>query len=46
MEVPVSEKVALLLTANAAAMENGANYVNSALFQVNEQKYIISVDKW
>lgn len=43
-EVPVSEKVDLLLTANAAAMENGANFVNSALFMVNEQKYFASTD--
>lgn len=44
MEVPVSEKVDLLLTANAAAMENGASFVNSALFMVNEQKYFASTD--
>ncbi len=43
-EVPVSEKVELLLGANAAAMDNGANYVNSALFMVNEQKYFASTD--
>lgn len=43
-EVPVSEKVDLLLKANAAAMENGANYVNSALFMVNEQKYFASTE--
>ena len=43
-DVPVSEKVELLLGANAAAMENGANYVNSALFMVNEQKYFASTD--
>ncbi len=42
--VPVSEKVDLLLTANAAAMENGANFVNSALFMVNEQKYFASTE--
>lgn len=42
--VPVSEKVDLLLKANAAAMENGANFVNSALFMVNEQKYFASTD--
>ena len=41
-EVPVSEKVDLLLSANAGAMENGANFVNSALFMVNEQKYFAS----
>ncbi len=43
-EVPVSEKVDLLLSANAAAMDNGANFVNSALFMVNEQKYFASTD--
>ncbi|GAB5553871.1 MAG: TldD/PmbA family protein [Saprospiraceae bacterium] len=43
-EVPVSEKVDLLLSANAAAMNNGANFVNSALFMVNEQKYFASTE--
>jgi len=43
-EIPVSEKVDLLLSANAAAMENGANFVNSALFMVNEQKYFASTE--
>jgi TldD protein len=43
-EVPVSEKVDLLLSANAAAMENGANFVNSNLFMVNEQKYFASTE--
>ncbi|MGE0771999.1 MAG: TldD/PmbA family protein [Cyclobacteriaceae bacterium] len=43
-EVPVSEKVDLLLSANAAALQNGANFVNSNLFQVNEQKYFASTD--
>ncbi len=43
-DVPVSEKVELLLSANAAALENGANYVNSGLFMVNEQKYFASTD--
>jgi TldD protein len=42
--VPVSEKVELLLDANAAAMDNGANFVNSALFMVNEQKYFASTE--
>lgn len=42
--VPVSEKVDLLLSANAAAMDNGANFVNSALFMVNEQKYFASTE--
>jgi TldD protein len=43
-DVPVSDKVDLLLSANAAAMENGANFVNSALFMVNEQKYFASTE--
>ncbi len=41
-EIPMEEKADLLLTANAAALENGANFVNSALFMVNEQKYFAS----
>jgi TldD protein len=44
MEVPVKEKVDLLLSANAAAMAAGANFVNSTLFLVNEQKYFASTD--
>jgi TldD protein len=43
-EVPVKEKVDLLLRANAAAMDNGASYVNSVLFLVNEQKYFASTE--
>ena len=43
-EVPIGEKADLLLAANAAAMDNGANFVNSALFQVNEQKYFASTE--
>lgn len=41
-EVPVKEKVDLLLNANAKAMENGASFVNSLMFLVNEQKYFAS----
>lgn len=44
LEVPLSEKVELLLSANAAALSNGASFVNSALFIVNEQKYFASTD--
>ncbi len=44
MEVPVKEKVDLLLAANAAAMKAGASFINSTLFQVNEQKYFASTD--
>ena len=44
MEVPIKEKVDLLLGVNAAAMNAGANFVNSMLFLVNEQKYFASTD--
>lgn len=43
-EVPIAQKVDLLLAANAKALDNGASFVNSALFQVNEQKYFASTD--
>ncbi|AMR27650.1 TldD protein [Hymenobacter psoromatis] len=43
-EVPVAQKADLLLAANASALANGANFVNSSLFQVNEQKYFASTD--
>ncbi len=42
--MPLTEKVELLLAANAAALKHGANFVNSNLFQVNEQKYFASTD--
>lgn len=42
--VPVKEKVDLLLAANAIALKNGASFVNSAIFAVNEQKYFASTD--
>ncbi|WP_194775735.1 TldD/PmbA family protein [Pararhodonellum marinum] len=43
-EIPVKEKTDLLLAANNVAMENGAKFINSALFLVNEQKYFASSD--
>lgn len=43
-EVPVKDKIDLLLSANDAAIQNGAAFVNSALFMVNEQKYFASTD--
>jgi TldD protein len=43
-DVPVKEKVDLLLGVNDAAMKAGANYINSVLFSVNEQKYFASTD--
>ena len=44
MEVPIKDKVDLLLGVNAAAMNGGASFVNSMLFLVNEQKYFASTD--
>jgi TldD protein len=44
LEVPVSEKADLLLSANSAAIKAGAQFVTSNLFQVNEQKYFASSD--
>ena len=41
-EVPVKEKVDLLMAANAKALENGATFINSQIFMVNEQKYFAS----
>ena len=43
-EVPIKEKTDLLLAANAIAMQGGANFVNSQLFAINEQKYFASTD--
>ncbi len=42
--IPVSEKVDLLMAVNSAAMKNGANFINSFLFLVNEQKYFASTE--
>ena len=44
MEIPIKEKVDLLMEVNNAAMDNGANYITSVLFLVNEQKYFASTD--
>ena len=43
-EIPIKEKTELLLSVNDAAMKGGANYVNSSLFLVNEQKYFASTE--
>jgi len=44
MEIPIKDKVDLLMEVNNAAMDNGANYITSVLFLVNEQKYFASTD--
>jgi len=43
-EVPIQDKVDLLLEVNNAALDNGANFITSVLFQVNEQKFFASTD--
>ncbi|PWS30211.1 TldD protein [Pedobacter paludis] len=43
-EVPITDKVDLLLNVNNEALKGGAKYVNSNLFMVNEQKYFASTD--
>lgn len=43
-EVPIKEKVDLLLQVNDVALQNGANFVNSMIAAVNEQKYFASTD--
>lgn len=44
LEIPISDKVDMLLAANSEAMKAGANFVNSYLGLVNEQKYFASTD--
>jgi len=43
-EIPIKEKVDMLMEVNNAALDNGANYITSVLFLVNEQKYFASTD--
>ncbi|MCX2573897.1 TldD/PmbA family protein [Pedobacter sandarakinus] len=43
-EVPIKDKVDLLLKVNSEAMKGGAKYINSNVFMVNEQKYFASTD--
>ncbi len=43
-EVPISEKADMLAAASEAALGNGASFINSLLFLVNEQKYFASTD--
>ncbi|WP_295680546.1 TldD/PmbA family protein [uncultured Nevskia sp.] len=44
MEVPIKDKVELLMAVNNAALKAGADYINSMMFLVNEQKYFASTD--
>ncbi len=43
-DIPIAEKVDLLMAVNDAALKAGANFVNSRVFLVNEQKYFASTD--
>ncbi|WP_028667778.1 TldD/PmbA family protein [Runella zeae] len=43
-EIPVQQKIDLLMKVNGEAMKNGAGFVTSNLFFVNEQKYFASTD--
>jgi TldD protein len=44
MEVPIKDKVDLLMSVNGAALKAGADYIRSIIFAVNEQKYFASTD--
>jgi len=43
-EVPISEKAELLAAASEAALANGADFIDSRLYLVNEQKYFASTE--
>ena len=43
-DVPIKDKIDLLLSVNDAALKNGASFANSAMFVINEQKYFASTD--
>jgi len=43
-EVPIKEKVEMLLAVNGAAMAGGASFVTSRIQAINEQKYFASTD--
>ncbi|MGI9289814.1 MAG: TldD/PmbA family protein, partial [Gammaproteobacteria bacterium] len=44
LEVPIQDKVDLLMEVNNAALDNGASFITSLLFQVNEKKFFASTD--
>lgn len=43
-QIPIQDKIDLLMKVNSEAMKNGAGFVTSNLFFVNEQKYFASTD--
>jgi TldD protein len=42
--VPIKDKADMLIAANKAGIDAGANFMQSNLFQVNQQKYFASTD--
>ncbi len=42
--VPIKDKAELLIAANKAGMDAGASFMQSVMFQVNQQKYFASTD--
>jgi len=42
--VPIKDKAEMLIAANKASMDSGASFMQSLLFQVNQQKYFASTD--
>ncbi|MDP3670701.1 MAG: TldD/PmbA family protein [Telluria sp.] len=42
--VPIKEKADMLIAANQAGLDAGASFMESRLFQVNQQKYFASTD--
>jgi len=43
-EVPIKDKVDLLLAANNVALKAGATFISNNLFMINEQKYFASTE--
>jgi TldD protein len=43
-EVPLKEKIDLLMQVNGIALAGGASFINSAILAINEQKYFASTD--
>ena len=41
-EIPIKEKVDLLMAVNDAALAGGASFISNSLFLINEQKYFAS----
>ena len=44
LDVPIEEKIDLLMGVNSAAIAAGASFVASRMFLINEQKYFASTD--